>query len=170
MQLKRILSDDDAVSPVIGVILMVAITVILAAVIATFVLGLGEQVSSTAPTASFTFEYNEDDSGGTGVLTITHDGGDAVKANELYIRGQDSEPSGNSKNVNVRWLDVDSSSATISAIDETASGEVGSDSAVVAGDFVEIGGVGSASKLRMIYNPSEGDSTATLSTFEGPDA
>jgi flagellin-like protein len=34
----------DAVSPVIGVILMVAITVILAAVIGTFVLGLGSEV------------------------------------------------------------------------------------------------------------------------------
>jgi len=39
--------DDSAVSPVIGVILMVAITVILAAVIGTFVLGLGENVDGT---------------------------------------------------------------------------------------------------------------------------
>lgn len=37
MSIKR---NDDAVSPVIGVILMVAITVILAAVIAAFVFGL----------------------------------------------------------------------------------------------------------------------------------
>lgn len=36
--------DDRAVSPVIGVILMVAITVILAAVIGTFVLNLGGSV------------------------------------------------------------------------------------------------------------------------------
>ena len=43
-------TDDSAVSPVIGVILMVAITVILAAVIGTFVLGLGDQVQET-PTA-----------------------------------------------------------------------------------------------------------------------
>ena len=40
--------DDRAVSPVIGVILMVAITVILAAVIATFVLDLGDQVQGNA--------------------------------------------------------------------------------------------------------------------------
>jgi flagellin-like protein len=38
--------DDRAVSPVIGVILMVAITVILAAVIGTFVLNLGGSVST----------------------------------------------------------------------------------------------------------------------------
>jgi flagellin-like protein len=36
----KIIRDDEAVSPVIGVILMVAITVILAAVIAAFVFGL----------------------------------------------------------------------------------------------------------------------------------
>ena len=44
-------NDDRAVSPVIGVILMVAITVILAAVIGTFVLGLGGQVNQNANAA-----------------------------------------------------------------------------------------------------------------------
>lgn len=39
--------NDDAVSPVIGVILMVAITVILAAVIAAFVFGMAGNVQST---------------------------------------------------------------------------------------------------------------------------
>jgi flagellin-like protein len=160
MQLKRILSDDDAVSPVIGVILMVAITVILAAVIATFVLGLGEQVSSTAPTASFTFEYTES-SGAPGTLTITHDGGDAVKETELYVRGD------NDGSVNSPWSNLGNDFSTSQV---TASGEVGSESAVVAGDFAELTDVETDAKLRMIYNPSEGDSTATLSTFEGPDA
>ncbi len=39
--------NEDAVSPVIGVILMVAITVILAAVIAAFVFGMGSSVQTT---------------------------------------------------------------------------------------------------------------------------
>ena len=39
--------NEDAVSPVIGVILMVAITVILAAVIAAFVFGMGSNVGTT---------------------------------------------------------------------------------------------------------------------------
>jgi len=47
--------ETEAVSPVIGVILMVAITVILAAVIGTFVLGLGENVDGTA-TAGLSIE------------------------------------------------------------------------------------------------------------------
>ena len=49
--------DDTGVSPVVGVILMVAITVILAAVIGTFVLGLGDQVQSSA-TAGVDFNEN----------------------------------------------------------------------------------------------------------------
>ena len=46
--LKQRTSEDRAVSPVIGVILMVAITVILAAIIGTFVLGLGKNVQTNA--------------------------------------------------------------------------------------------------------------------------
>jgi len=58
MKLTNLLSDSDdsrAVSPVIGVILMVAITVILAAVIGTFVLGLGESVDQGA-TAGISYD------------------------------------------------------------------------------------------------------------------
>jgi len=58
MNLKALLADDDAVSPVIGVILMVAITVILAAVIGTFVLGLGENVSQNASAGVSAVEGN----------------------------------------------------------------------------------------------------------------
>lgn len=44
----RFMKDEEAVSPVIGVILMVAITVILAAVIAVFVFGLAGDLESGA--------------------------------------------------------------------------------------------------------------------------
>ena len=49
-------TDQRGVSPVIAVILLVAVTVILAAVIATFALGMGESVENTAPTISFACE------------------------------------------------------------------------------------------------------------------
>jgi len=59
MQFKELLKDDGAVLPVIGVILTVAITVILAAVIGTFVLGLGENIEDTSPNAQFNTEFDE---------------------------------------------------------------------------------------------------------------
>ena len=43
----KLRENEEAVSPVIGVILMVAITVILAAVIAAFVFGMGSDVQGT---------------------------------------------------------------------------------------------------------------------------
>ena len=74
---------------------MVAITVILAAVIGTFVLGLGDSVES-APQASFNFDY--DDS--TGNVTVTHRGGDTVNTNSTDLRINGTEISSDS-NVNI---------------------------------------------------------------------
>ncbi|MFP4626005.1 MAG: type IV pilin [Natronomonas sp.] len=79
--------DERGVSPVIGVILMVAITVILAAVIGSFVIGLGDQVQETAPNAQFTFDYNGSN------VEITHDGGEDIDMSEsdLTVVGPDGE-------------------------------------------------------------------------------
>jgi len=92
MNFNQLFDDDRAVSPVIGVILMVAITVILAAVIGTFVLGLGDQLQSSSPQASFGFETTSVEvaaaSGGTQDVTavqITHESGDTIEANSLKV-------------------------------------------------------------------------------------
>ncbi len=76
---KSISSNNRGVSPVIGVILMVAITVILAAVIGGFVLGLGGDLQS-APQAQISI-----DSAGNNAIEISHDGGDAIAAADLLI-------------------------------------------------------------------------------------
>ncbi|WP_049909079.1 type IV pilin [Halorubrum saccharovorum] len=75
-------AEDRAVSPVIGVILMVAITVILAAVIGTFVLGLGDQLGETAPQASFTVEEVNSSNGN---ITFVKTGGQTVAAGDLSL-------------------------------------------------------------------------------------
>ena len=85
MNLKQLFNDDDAVSPVIGVILMVAITVILAAVIASFVLGLGSETGPAAPQASWEFS-----SSSSSQFTITHKGGETVDGGALSIEGSGS--------------------------------------------------------------------------------
>jgi len=80
MNLKRLLTDENAVTPVIGIILMVAITVILAAVIGTFVLGVGE-TQNKGPTATFDYSNN------THALNITHTAGDDLDSNQIELRG-----------------------------------------------------------------------------------
>ncbi len=85
MDIKELFTEDRAVSPVIGVILMVAITVILAAVIGAFVLGLGDNVSETAPSAQIDFDY------GTDSVTLTHDGGNSFANTSVTLTGPDGE-------------------------------------------------------------------------------
>jgi len=58
--IKTNASNQEGVSPVIGVILMVAITVILAAVIGTFVLGFADQLQQN-PQAVVTFDEDTAD-------------------------------------------------------------------------------------------------------------
>jgi len=88
MQFKKALKtggSDRAVSPVIGVILMVAITVILAAVIGSFVLGLGNSVQQTAPNANFQFDAADDQ--------ITHTGGDTIPSEDtLEVKVNSNTP------------------------------------------------------------------------------
>jgi len=160
MQIKHLMQDDDAVSPVIGVILMVAITVILAAVIASFVLGLGDQAQQTTPQASFSFDYENQSSatgasstdyagtsdglGDEGVLTIAHDGGDTVDGARLTLNdGGENGPTADF--------------ATGSAPNEmTAGSTVTVD--VDAHDAVDV-----------IYTGESGDSSSTLASWTGPD-
>ena len=90
MSIKKLFhADERGVSPVIGVILMVAITVILAAVIGAFVLNLGSDLeSSSGPNAQITFE----NAATAGDVRIVHDGGDELDLSEhtLVADGSDT--------------------------------------------------------------------------------
>jgi len=75
--------NDEAVSPVIGVILMVAITVILAAVIAAFVIGIAEPSRAGKSVAATTY-YLRPSMGPTHDIVITYHGGnDATSVTKL---------------------------------------------------------------------------------------
>jgi flagellin-like protein len=92
MDMKKLFADDSAVSPVIGVILMVAITVILAAVIGSFVLNLGGSLEQSAPQASFGFDYNT--SANPNTVDVTHQSGDTIDVERLNVTasGTDLSP------------------------------------------------------------------------------
>ncbi|SDF85032.1 type IV pilin [Halorientalis regularis] len=170
MQVRELLRDDDAVSPVIGVILMVAITVILAAVIASFVLGLGGS-QQTTPQASFSWDFTEveDSSTGDNVVNgyaeVSHDGGDSIRHDELIFRGSgfdgDIIDSGDGN--------ISAKSGNINWPANGSSGSTGDTSAVVGGDSLNIGAT-SDFEFSLVWEPEEGDTSATLSEQTGPDA
>jgi flagellin-like protein len=72
--------NDEAVSPVIGVILMVAITVILAAVIAAFVFGMSGNISKTK-TVALTVQKES----GAAITVMNNGGQDAALLTGLTI-------------------------------------------------------------------------------------
>lgn len=86
MNLKK---SDDAISPVIGVMLMLVITVVIAAVITVFATGTVAD-TEPAPTAVLDVEifdyYQALDSSGGPDFHITHIAGDAVDTKDLEIR------------------------------------------------------------------------------------
>ncbi|WP_134671686.1 type IV pilin [Halorussus marinus] len=121
MNFKSLFTDDEAVSPVIGVILMVAITVILAAVIGTFVLGLGENVNQNASAgvsaASGTNEVTLNSLGPstTGIKCSAVDGpGDSGWATKHTTQvGQTITCSGSSNSVVAYNVDGNAQNATV---------------------------------------------------------
>ncbi|WP_123537137.1 type IV pilin [Halosimplex salinum] len=156
MQLNQLFTDDDAVSPVIGVILMVAITVILAAVIATFVLGLGDQVSNTSPQASFSFEWNGA-AGEEADLKITHNGGETIQAQNLYVRGSDGTVSGGTD-------------ASFGQTWDTYNNPAGATSEIQAGMQATVNNVDSDAEASLVWQDATGESSSTLKEWTGPTA
>jgi len=139
-RIKELLTGDDAVSPVIGVILMVAITVILAAVIAAFVLGLGDS-SEPAPQVSFDYDYDNSSS----ELVVTVQSGDTFEATNAAVSVDGSSTA------------LDASTYSVSTI-------------VSAGQSFTVQSVNDDSRVDITFTPDEGGESSILGTFTGPDA
>ncbi|AEH61270.1 Protein of unknown function DUF1628 [Methanosalsum zhilinae DSM 4017] len=122
-RLKNIMNRDDAVSPVIGVILMVAITVILAAVIAAFVFGIGGDIGQ-APQASISASATT--VGDNNVMQLNHRGGDEVSMSETNTRIVLTLPNGTETNIVERdFQGIFSAGSTLYIFNETGDYKIG---------------------------------------------
>jgi flagellin-like protein len=155
MQIKRLLADDGAVSPVIGVILMVAITVILSAVIGTFALGLGT-TQDTAPQSTWETDYTDGATSDT--LTLTHESGDPMDADRLSVVVSGAS-SGNGKTaVSTLVAGSEVSAGTTITIDNTN-----------FGSSLDLSGA----TVRLVWEDEDTDDqadSAVLKVWEGPEA
>lgn len=90
-------SDRRAVSKVVGVVLMTAIVIVLAATVATMLTGFAGMLNDPAPQIAFEFTYHEDvedpqaqfneniTTGADEVLVIEHVGGEAVDPDDIEV-------------------------------------------------------------------------------------
>jgi len=156
MRLRELFADDDAVSPVIGVILMVAITVILAAVIGTFVLGLGSDIQNNPPSAQFTFSQED-----SGDLKLTHDGGENADVSKLNVTTDSTSE------------DFANDSASVNNVCQTnmsgpSDANNWTDTELSAGDTCTLPAsrLGDGDTIRITWESDNGGTSATLADYE----
>jgi hypothetical protein len=130
---------DRGTVPLVGVILMVAVTIIVGAVFGVFMLGLGENVDEAGPTA--TFEYTYSDKNNRVKVEMTN--GDSLDGNLLRFGGAATEKT------------------VFGGIPEWAGQEV------TAGDSATVG-VESDETLMIIWQGNSSEDTAILSKYEVP--
>lgn len=122
---------------------MVAITVILAAVIGTFVLGIGQNIDKGAPQASFQFDFEKS----SGTVDITHQSGPTIDGDAI-LTVKDTSGSGSEA-----WSPSGSQ-------------------AVSAGDTYtytrDAGGAWDKDTVRVLWESPEGGDTATIAQAESP--
>lgn len=71
-------NQDDAVSPVVGVMLMIVVTVVIAAVITVFATGVMGDESSTTPVAMIELENIKSNGAYLTIVEFVHKGGDPL--------------------------------------------------------------------------------------------
>jgi flagellin-like protein len=79
-KIAEVANTERAVSPIIGVILMVAVTVTLSAIVGTLIFGMSQGVSQTTPTADISFQETD-----SGTVSVTHAGGDTFDTGTVEV-------------------------------------------------------------------------------------
>jgi flagellin-like protein len=159
--------DDRGVSPVIGVILMVAITVILAAVIASFVLGLGGN-NEPAPSPTVESDFS------TETLNFSVTGGDEFDPSVATVDAEitvENTASSNTETVTFSDVAIDGSDTQSYSIggagDVVYNNDISGDSVSAGDEFsFELNG-GTDDEIAMwevevIWNPSDQDSSVII--------
>ena len=193
MQLRKLLTDEDAASRMVwvigaaAVIFMLVAAVIMAPIFFTFVLGVGGDGGNMAgdeqpPIVSFEFEY-ESAVGAVGYgrnlgnLTISHDDGDPIEASEFVIRGEGI--------VDVGKVNYTSEETTPETVDQvrfdasTGSWEVAGSTGnillsnqsgeMTQGQSIEVAATQDYS-VDVVWDPEDVEGSSVLAADDGPDA
>lgn len=95
--------SDRGLTPVVGIVLLVAITLLLASTVAAFAFGMEEtQETQRVPTVAFDMSY-EHDAGGDDTLEIIHRSGNAVDTARLAVDVSDATCAGGSGDPDGRY-------------------------------------------------------------------
>lgn len=125
-------SDRRAVSKVVGVVLMTAIVIMLAATVATMLTGFAGLLNDPAPQAAFSFEYDDDvtdpksyhpdiQDTTSEIVVVEHIGGDRIDPAQLEIEViVYNEADDEIQSIRVPWSDATGGNVSSVSIDNAA--------------------------------------------------
>ncbi|SEL36328.1 type IV pilin [Haloferax larsenii] len=153
MNVSQLFTDDDAVSSVLGVLILVVISLTLALTIGIFVFNSSEEISDEKPEAEFEFEFEFDSDASTPMLTIRHESGEPVPADQLTVT-------------------VDQTNVSLSPayeFDQSFSGtvETGATAVVTKGSA---GSTWEGETVQVVWTAESGTETAVLGEITAPKA
>lgn len=162
-------NDSRGVTPVVGIILLISITVLLAATVGAFVMGLEEDVQQSAPTVAMQFDYDAADGTGSDTLKIIHDTGGGLAPAQTYVKVQDADCVGSSDNPNGEYQATDD----FGEHQEIAAGmSMQLDASLPGGTTLCSGGQLEleTATVKVVWRASAGTNSHTMATWHGPDA
>lgn len=154
MDLRGLLTERNAVSPVVGIVMMLAVVVLLAAVVAAFLTGFGDQTESP-PQVGFSYDYDLDRN-----LTVSVAGGDSFESEQVTLDAFNSslvffEGTGLGRYTGVTWTAADA--------------DVSGPTRVMSGDQVTLDDIQKPGfELEIVWTSSGGGRSAVIGTATGP--
>jgi flagellin-like protein len=153
---------NRAVSEVIGVVLMVSITVLLAATAASMFLGFQTELGDSGPTLAMSHDFQIED--GSHVLEVSHTGGDTVDPANVRVTLRNAECVGSS---------LRSTRFTPRGLGSTDS-QLSASSMLVVSDHTVCHSGGdldlSRATVSVVWMSSDGGTSETLWQWRGPRA
>lgn len=150
---------DRGVTPVVGIVLLIAISLLLASTVAAFALTLGSQNEAPAvPTTALEFEY-EAVEGGNDTLSIVHKSGETLDDSTLEVVVEDATCTGG-PDANGRYDAADFGAPSVLSAGETITID---GSTTCSGGDLDL----STATVRVIWVPGE-ESSQILQSWTGP--
>ncbi|MFC6975195.1 type IV pilin [Halomicroarcula sp. GCM10025709] len=151
-------------STVIGVVLMIAIVVVLAAVVGSFVLDLGQQQPRNAPQVAIVADYNKQTDPSGEYLNLSVGSGDTLQRDELSIVVSGArDSSGNDVSLTASPVQAQAPTEIRAGTELTINAD--HFSGVGPGEHLDL----SEATLRLVWEPDTSEETETYVVYRWPD-
>ena len=162
--MSRVDGRRRAVSPVIGIVMLVGIAAILAATVGVFALGFSEQQPTQAPQVAIVADYNERTTANGEYLNLSFESGETVYRDNLTVAVSGARSSdGSDVTLDTDPIQAQASTRITSGTEITI--HQGQFTGIPSGDHLDL----SDATLRLVWNPADEPESETYVIYRWPD-